>query len=269
MLATSAAALNDAACDVLMKNAASLPKTVAFVTALKGPMQECLAAWEDPLNLGCSAPPTDAWRSLRGDDALSQAAHDVLCSSDPLPWKEPKDLSASYQNWASGALRSLMLTGQKKYGAVLLTDDCYAGLWWLSPDTAYPCHAHEADEVFVVLSGGATASWRVDGALADESVGASGVIHIPPGTPHSVRSGAEPLLVWYAWTGKLVGEYWFCEHGAAAEPSRARRPAKLVRRALPRTRPQEAAPTRTTRHRVRGADGDASNADTDGEFNYW
>ena len=174
------------------------------------------APWLDPLGLRCERPPLDACvRSFAKRPGLLAATADILSRPDAA-WKEPKDLSDSYSDWASGSLRSVMLVGKKKYGATLIHDRCYAGIFWLAPNTRYPCHAHEAEEALIVLSGGDCAVWQVDGILArGTAIEDGGVIHVPPGRPHSVRSGAEALLVYYVWTGSLHGRYWFCTHAPA------------------------------------------------------
>jgi mannose-6-phosphate isomerase-like protein (cupin superfamily) len=154
---------------------------------------------------------------------MADAARSVLADPTALPWKQPKDLSTSIASFT--ALRSIMLVGKTQYGALLLSDECYAGMWWLAPHSLYPSHAHEASETFIVLSGGAAAMWTIGNeASAPYSVPDGGVIRIPTSTPHAVTSGDEPLLCWYVWTGALSGRYWFvddAEHAAGTAESEA------------------------------------------------
>ena len=175
--------------------------------------------WADPLGLRCPSPPD--LPKLSAATKLSEAAAAVLAYGDRLPWKEPKDLSDSYSSWATGALRSIMLTGNcKNYGALLQSDDSYSGIWLLAPNTKYPCHAHESAETFIVLSG-AGATWSLDGRASGPWTAADGeVIEISPCTPHSVETGPMPLLVWYVWTGNLRGRYWFCQHAPHEEAAK-------------------------------------------------
>ena len=66
----------------------------------------------------------------------------------------------------------------------------------LGPATLYPHHRHEAEEIYVPLSG--TAAWQRGDAIWREH---------PPGTlihhlseePHAMRTGEEPLLALYLW----------------------------------------------------------------------
>ena len=104
--------------------------------------------WKDPLRLGCAGPPSAECLAL-----LKQAAHDAKldamlaavravlhCGS--LPWKQPKDLSEDYTETMAAGLRSVMLVGDPKYGAVLASPSMYAGFWHVGPDVVYPCHNH-------------------------------------------------------------------------------------------------------------------------------
>jgi SAM-dependent methyltransferase/mannose-6-phosphate isomerase-like protein (cupin superfamily) len=177
--------------------------------------------WMDPLGLACEAPET--LPTLTRGTALLDAANALLENSDGLPWKQPKDLSASYRSWASGNLRSAMLIGAERYGALLLSDKIYAGVFHLTPHTSYPCHAHEADEALIILSG-ASAEWRLDSGDATGTarrVFVGECLTIPSCTPHSVQTFDEPLLVFYIWSGRLSGRYWFCSHAPPRAPSHA------------------------------------------------
>ena len=97
---------------------------------------------------------------------MRRAAADVLECND-VPWKAPKDLGDG--PWSTGAMKSAMLVGDSAYGAITLVPDIYSGIFWLEPGTHYPCHAHEAFETFIVLSGGTTACWTVDGIVNGEA----------------------------------------------------------------------------------------------------
>ena len=80
-----------------------------------------------------------------------------------------------------------------------VSDDLALGVLLLGPETAYPLHRHEAEEIYIVLSG--TAFWR-KGAGSDETpVPPGSVVHHPPWTPHAMRTEAEPLLALYLWRG--------------------------------------------------------------------
>jgi hypothetical protein len=70
------------------------------------------------------------------------------------------------------------------------------GFLLLGPETTYPRHRHEAEEIYVPLSG--TAAWQHGNQTwHDESPGA--VIHHVSEEPHAMRTGASPLLALYLW----------------------------------------------------------------------
>jgi Dimethlysulfonioproprionate lyase len=70
------------------------------------------------------------------------------------------------------------------------------GFLLLGPATHYPRHRHEAEEIYVPLTG--DASWqRGDGVWREQLPGT--VIHHASDEPHSMRTGARPLLALYLW----------------------------------------------------------------------
>ncbi|MDH3230350.1 MAG: dimethylsulfonioproprionate lyase family protein [Alphaproteobacteria bacterium] len=76
--------------------------------------------------------------------------------------------------------------------------DIACGLLLFAPETEYPQHRHEAEEIYVVLAG--AAEWRA--GAADYAVAPPGaVLHRPSWIPHATRIGAEPMLALYLWRG--------------------------------------------------------------------
>lgn len=75
------------------------------------------------------------------------------------------------------------------------------GLLALAPHTHYPAHAHPAVESYVVLLG--TAEWQA-GAAPWATQHPPALVHHPSGVPHAMRTGAEPLLAAWLWTGDLT-----------------------------------------------------------------
>ena len=225
-LADAVRTLSTAAASRLPPDAARALREALSVSSVRG------GTWADPLGLGCTPPDLTICLPLAPPCSVDAAVSSLLTAADELfcgqrsgrivlPWKEPKDLSESFSSWASGTLRSAMLIGDVTYGASLLEGSVYSGVWWLQPHTRYPCHAHAADEFFIVLSG-SSAQWRLDspewharGKAACRNVDVGEVLVIPSGVAHSVTTFDEPLLVWYLWTGQLKGAYWFCDHAEA------------------------------------------------------
>jgi Dimethlysulfonioproprionate lyase len=77
-----------------------------------------------------------------------------------------------------------------------VSDKIACGVLLLGPDTEYPAHSHEAEELYLPLAG--RAWWRpgeYDWRLRE----AGEWIHHPAWAIHSTRTGAEPLLAAYFW----------------------------------------------------------------------
>lgn len=70
------------------------------------------------------------------------------------------------------------------------------GLLILGPSTHYPRHRHEAEEIYLPLSG--TAAWQQGDAPWCERAPGSAVHH-GRDEPHAMRTGVEPLLALYLW----------------------------------------------------------------------
>ena len=70
------------------------------------------------------------------------------------------------------------------------------GFLILGPSTHYPRHRHEAEELYVPLSG--TARWQQgDAPWREQSPGTA--IHHARDEPHAMRTGATALLALYLW----------------------------------------------------------------------
>ena len=78
----------------------------------------------------------------------------------------------------------------------LMGERIACGLLLLGPSTHYPRHRHEAEEIYLPLSG--TAAWQQGGGVwRDRTPGA--LIHHASEEPHAMRTGAAPLLALYLW----------------------------------------------------------------------
>jgi hypothetical protein len=76
------------------------------------------------------------------------------------------------------------------------SDAIACGVLILGPETEYPDHSHEAEELYLPLAG--QASWR--SARSDWRLRAPGIwIHHPSWTTHAMRTAREPLLAAYVW----------------------------------------------------------------------
>ena len=78
------------------------------------------------------------------------------------------------------------------------SDRIACGVLLLGPGVVYPAHAHQAEEVYLPISG--VAAWqRGEGPFVPVPVGQA--VHHPPWMPHAMRVGAEPLAALYLWRG--------------------------------------------------------------------
>ncbi|MGH6881106.1 dimethylsulfonioproprionate lyase family protein [Hypericibacter sp.] len=74
------------------------------------------------------------------------------------------------------------------------------GLYLQSPAAFYPPHAHEADELYLVLSG--VGSWQQDSGPPENKAPGSLIYHAP-NVLHSIRSAEQPMLALWLWTGNI------------------------------------------------------------------
>jgi quercetin dioxygenase-like cupin family protein len=78
------------------------------------------------------------------------------------------------------------------------TEVCF-GLTLIGPGAYYPPHRHPAVELYHVLAG--RAAWSAGAGTAINVPGAY-ILHTAS-TAHSMRTGSEPLLAIYSWTGDV------------------------------------------------------------------
>jgi hypothetical protein len=126
----------------------------------------------------------------------------VAEAAGALAWRQ----TYSQVDVASGAIEASFLD---RYGwcevigprAAILSSHIACGFLLLGPQTCYPSHRHEPEELYLPLSG--SADWRQgDGDWRQR----------PPGTliqhasfeTHAMRTAAAPLLALYIWRGGNV-----------------------------------------------------------------
>jgi mannose-6-phosphate isomerase-like protein (cupin superfamily) len=71
------------------------------------------------------------------------------------------------------------------------------GFTLIDPETLYPAHAHPAVELYYVVAG--NAQWTAAGVTHTNPPGAF-ILH-PSEVVHSMKTGGEPLLALYTWSG--------------------------------------------------------------------
>jgi hypothetical protein len=112
--------------------------------------------------------------------------------ADELDWRQ------TYSNADFGA-RFLENYGFSEWigqRGAFVSDAIACGVLLLGPDTEYPDHSHEAEELYLPLAG--HAFWRL--AQSDWRLRPPGEwIHHPSWTAHAMRTSQEPLLAAYVW----------------------------------------------------------------------
>lgn len=121
-------------------------------------------------------------------DLVAAVSH----AAPSLEWRQTytaRDLGASFLDnygWSE-------IVGSK---GPLACDRLACGFLMLGPSTHYPLHRHEAEEIYVPLSG--TAEWQQgDSAWREGPPGTP--IHHARNEPHAMRTVHGPLLALYVW----------------------------------------------------------------------
>jgi hypothetical protein len=78
------------------------------------------------------------------------------------------------------------------------TDRMAGGFLLLGPDTDYPDHHHQAEEIYIPLNEGAL--WSKAGGI-HQPRNAGEIIHHPSDVHHAMRTRREPLVALYLWRG--------------------------------------------------------------------
>lgn len=91
------------------------------------------------------------------------------------------------------------------FDGLIETDDCRCGLYIQRPGVYYPAHAHDAEELYFILSG--EADWQAGERRFTARPGL--LIHHAPAEPHIMVTGDQPLLAIFAWLGAVDGRFWY------------------------------------------------------------
>jgi hypothetical protein len=93
----------------------------------------------------------------------------------------------------------------------LASERLACGFLMLGPSTHYPRHRHEAEEIYVPLSG--TADWQQgDSVWREHPPGTT--IHHARDEPHAMRTNASPLLALYVWRSANLSQSARLDEGA-------------------------------------------------------
>jgi hypothetical protein len=182
-----------------------LAQAHALLTGLHSPeLTPFLNEWPHPSkwrSIAPSAVPALRWLPQAKEAAppFGAALVDALTAAAPsLAWQRsysPATVGATFfDNY--GWTEMAGLTGPAP------SEHLACGVLLLGPHLIYPPHRHEAEEVYVPLSG--TAEWR-DGNDGWRERPPGSVIHHARYRPHAMRTGKAPMLAIYLWrSGNLA-----------------------------------------------------------------
>lgn len=126
-----------------------------------------------------------------------RAAHKLEVLADKLAWAEtPRDMPSSF----TGSYCFVTIVGPE---GMIVDERFKFGVYLQTPETFYPAHRHEAEELYFPLSG--TALWQKDDAEF-EPIASGTLIHHTPYQLHAMRTHSVPLLALWSWTGNLAFE---------------------------------------------------------------
>jgi hypothetical protein len=117
----------------------------------------------------------------------------ALCREAPaLHWRQTYSVREAGQEF----LESYGYTELIGPTAPCRSDQLACGFLLLGPRTVYPRHRHEAEEIYIVLTG--DAEWLQGDAVWRRHPPGS-VVHHRSEEMHAMRTGEEPLLALYLW----------------------------------------------------------------------
>ncbi len=125
--------------------------------------------------------------------ALSQALVPV---ADNLPWR----YGYAPRSDAPGLHQSMAWAEVVGPVAPFVSQRICLGLTLIGPHSHYLDHLHPAVELYQVISG--TAQWSAAGQAAPRPPG-SYILH-PSNCVHAMKTGDQPLLAIYSWSGDIV-----------------------------------------------------------------
>jgi len=191
-----------------------LKASTLFKEALKSP--EFSDNWHDTRGFKCCPPLLDGSKNDK-DIASQTILENVRKVNAKLSWKIPLqivDCDANKLKSMLGRLdnlKSAMIVGTPSLGAQFTSKKMYAGLVWLAPGTFYPPHAHDALEMYHVISG--TAKWGPTPEFLQPRRPGEIFVH-QPGQAHMMMVPEDEwMLAAYAWIEDgLDGSYWWCDN---------------------------------------------------------
>ncbi len=129
---------------------------------------------------------------------------DILIKSisEKLVWREA---SRGVPDFFKGGYAFAEIIGEK---GLIVSENIRIGLFLQKPQVNYPLHAHEAEELYIILSG--NARWKIDDKMFN--VIPDTIIKHRSCQDHATFTEEETLFALWIWTGKIKGRYWFKDY---------------------------------------------------------
>lgn len=178
-----------------------MAETRRFLAALGGAVDDFVAPWPDEMpERVLDARPLHALRHLDACAAIAEGgpgeelARLLADRGARLAWGQTYTAADFGQKFVDG-YGWVELVGTRGH---FVHDQVACGFLLLGPGIHYPDHHHEAEELYVPLTGGALWS-KAKGPFAERAAGE--IIHHPSNVSHAMKTGEEPLLALYLWRG--------------------------------------------------------------------
>ncbi|MGI9408030.1 MAG: dimethylsulfonioproprionate lyase family protein [Hyphomicrobiaceae bacterium] len=107
----------------------------------------------------------------------------------------------------AGGLVATQVAGKR---GLLRTDTLFTGFFLIGPNVTYPLHDHVSDELYFVVSGAVDIQNGFD--AEPQRITADAYSVTPSGVPHELRTGNDPVLMIYVWTGQVDCDVFWWEH---------------------------------------------------------
>lgn len=118
----------------------------------------------------------------------------LACAAD-LHWRKP-----GFGALPEAVVRNIDVAEVVGPNGMIPHDTVRFGVLLQGADHNYPEHSHAAEELYCILAG--RAHWSVEGS-DPQSQGPGAFVHHKPWQAHATRTGSEPMLALWGWTGDI------------------------------------------------------------------
>ncbi len=153
-----------------------------------------------------SGPSPDALPQCLSSLAVSQAlAAEIPAVAGLCAWRSVITAHPDVDPALSAGMHAAHVLGDL---GILNCPGLRGGFFTLAPDIHYPLHSHKAAELYFCLSGTVRIQHGLDGKPVPLAPGACSIT--PTGRVHSLTTGKEPVLLFFAWVGEMTAPiHWW------------------------------------------------------------